>query len=198
MNRIVANRHSVIATADEEPETWHFTTEQPAGAWQDPGFDHSSWKRGRASFGTRGTPNAAVNSIWNTSEIWLRKTFDLQDPETVLGATLRFYHDEDVQIFLNGRKLVQRRGYVTDYLEQPLSVAELRVLLDKLGLSARDLLRTGEDEYRARGLSDPGLSEASLLNAIAAAPILMQRPVLETDQRAAIGRPPENVLDLIE
>jgi hypothetical protein len=128
VNRIVANRQSVIATADDEPETWHYTTEEPSGAWQNVGFDDSSWKKGRASFGTRGTPNAAVNSIWNTSDIWLRKTFDLQDPETVLGANLRFYHDEDVQVFLNGRKVVERRGYVVEYIEQPLSAEEKGLL----------------------------------------------------------------------
>jgi hypothetical protein len=128
VNRIVASRQSVIATADDQPETWRYTTERPAGTWQDPGFNDSAWKEGRASFGTRGTPNAAVNSNWNTSEIWLRKTFDVEDPETVLGATLRFYHDEDVQVFLNGRPLIERRGYVVDYVEQPLSAEEVSLL----------------------------------------------------------------------
>jgi len=128
MNRIVANRQSVVATADEEPETWRYTLEPPSGTWQGAGYDDSGWKKGRAGFGTRGTPNAVVNSTWKTSDIWLRKTFDVKDPETVLGATLRLYHDEDVQIFLNGRRLVQRHGYVTDYIEQSLSAEEKSLL----------------------------------------------------------------------
>jgi hypothetical protein len=128
VNRIVANRQPIVTNADDEPETWHYTTQRPTGPWQNIGFDDSSWKQGRSGFGTRGTPNASVNSIWNASDIWLRKAFDVPDPETVLSATLRFYHDEDVQIFLNGQKVAERRGYVTNYVEQPLSTEEKALL----------------------------------------------------------------------
>ena len=83
------------------------------------------------------------------------------------------------------------------YLETPLDAAQLKALLAKLGLTARQLLRTGEDEYKALNLADASLSEAQLIAAIAAHPKLMERPILETADKAIIGRPPENVLEIL-
>ena len=73
----------------------------------------------------------------------------------------------------------------------------LRSLLAKLGLSARQLLRTGEDEYKTLNLADPSLSEEQLVAAIAQHPKLMERPILEAGDKAIIGRPPENVLEIL-
>ncbi|WP_137661359.1 ArsC/Spx/MgsR family protein, partial [Veillonella tobetsuensis] len=79
----------------------------------------------------------------------------------------------------------------------PLDAAQLKALLAKLGLSARQLLRTGEDEYKTLNLADASLSEAQLIAAIAAHPKLMERPILETADKAIIGRPPESVLEIL-
>ena len=70
-------------------------------------------------------------------------------------------------------------------------------MLAKLGLTARQLLRTGEEEYKTLNLADASLSEAQLIAAIAAHPKLMERPILETADKAIIGRPPENVLEIL-
>lgn len=83
------------------------------------------------------------------------------------------------------------------YLEVPPSPSKLRGLLKKLGLDARALLRTGEDEYKTLGLADEGLSESALLQAMSAHPKLIERPIVERGDRAVLGRPPENVLELI-
>ena len=85
---------------------------------------------------------------------------------------------------------------VVEYLKSPLSAAELRELLRALRLKAHDLLRTREDEYRELRLS-PASPEAEIIDAIAAHPVLMERPVVVAGQRAIIGRPPEKVLDLL-
>ena len=83
------------------------------------------------------------------------------------------------------------------YLETPLDAAQLKALLGKLGISARQLLRSGEDEYKTLNLADASLSEAQLIAAIATHPKLMERPILETADKAIIGRPPENVLEIL-
>ncbi|MNG21563.1 Arsenate reductase [compost metagenome] len=83
------------------------------------------------------------------------------------------------------------------YLETPLNAAQLQSLLGKLGISARQLLRTGEDEYKTLNLADSSLSEAQLIAAIAEHPKLMERPILEVGDKAIIGRPPESVLELV-
>lgn len=84
------------------------------------------------------------------------------------------------------------------YLESPLTVAALKLLLARLGLSARDLLRTSEADYKMLNLSDMSLSDDALINAMIKHPKLMERPIVATSKKAVIGRPPENVLELIK
>lgn len=83
------------------------------------------------------------------------------------------------------------------YLDTPPDVATLREVLRLLRLPARALLRTGEAEYAALGLDDPGNDDVALIAAMAAHPRLIERPVYIRGKRAAIGRPPERVLDLL-
>ena len=95
--------------------------------------------------------------------------------------------------------LEQRFGAceVIDYLAAPPSIAELGVLLNQLGMTARELLRTGEAEYQTLGLDDPTLDDATLMAAMVAHPKLIERPIVVANGRAAIGRPPEAVLAIL-
>lgn len=83
------------------------------------------------------------------------------------------------------------------YLENPPSAAELKKLLEALDLSARDLLRKGEAEYKELGLADAGLSDAKLVAAMVEHPRLIERPVVVRAGKAVLGRPPEKVLTLL-
>lgn len=96
--------------------------------------------------------------------------------------------------------LLRDRGFEPDirlYLEDPPSLSELRELLAKLGLSADQLVRRGEDAYKALGLSRDSTAD-DLLQAMATQPRLIERPVVVRDGRAVLGRPPENVLELLD
>ncbi|MEQ9464436.1 MAG: arsenate reductase (glutaredoxin) [Haliea sp.] len=96
--------------------------------------------------------------------------------------------------------LLQEHGVepeVVLYLERPPSQAALKRLLARLGISAGELVRRGEAEYKALGLSASS-SEASLLKAMSAHPRLIERPVVVRGERAVLGRPPENVLALFD
>jgi arsenate reductase len=98
------------------------------------------------------------------------------------------------------KALLDERGVSADvrlYLEDPLDVAELRALMAKLGIDdPRAMTRTKEAAYTAAHGAD--LDADGLLRAIAAHPILLERPVLIRGDRAVIGRPPENVLELLD
>lgn len=96
--------------------------------------------------------------------------------------------------------LLQERGVepaVRLYLEDPPNAAELRAILGKLGIPARELLRKGEEEYRELGLADESLDDSRLIAAMAAHPRLIERPIVIAGKRAAIGRPPESVLEIL-
>ena len=113
---------------------------------------------------------------------------------------LTLYHNPRCSKSRGALELLEARGLtptVVRYLETPLDAAQIKALLKKLGISARQLLRTGEDEYRTLNLADASVNEAQLIAAIAAHPKLMERPILETADKAIIGRPPENVLEIL-
>ena len=96
--------------------------------------------------------------------------------------------------------LLQERGIeprVVLYLDTAPDAAEIRSLLSKSGLGAAQLVRRGEEAYKAQGLG-PESSEAELVDAMAAYPKLIERPIVVRDDRAVLGRPPENVLELID
>ncbi|MBV6754678.1 arsenate reductase (glutaredoxin) [Pseudomonas chlororaphis] len=113
---------------------------------------------------------------------------------------LTLYHNPRCSKSRGALELLQGRGLtptVVHYLETPLNAAQLKALLGKLGIGARQLLRTGEDEYKQLNLADSQLSEEQLIAAIAAHPKLMERPILVAGDKAIIGRPPENVLEIL-
>jgi len=84
-----------------------------------------------------------------------------------------------------------------NYYEKPLSVADLRKLIDKLGIAPRDLLRTGEQVYRDLKLAKVELSDEELIQLMVDNPDLIQRPIVVRGNKAVLGRPPENVDDLL-
>jgi arsenate reductase len=83
------------------------------------------------------------------------------------------------------------------YLENAPTKAELQALLTKLGIPARELLRTTEEAYREQGLADTALPDSRLLSAMVSEPKLIQRPIAIAGNRAVLGRPPEKVLELL-
>ncbi|HEY8570040.1 arsenate reductase (glutaredoxin) [Microbulbifer sp.] len=83
------------------------------------------------------------------------------------------------------------------YLETPPDAATLKSLLEKLGIGARDLLRKGEDAYKELNLGDASLEDDALIAAMVAHPKLIERPIVVRDETAVLGRPPENVLELL-
>lgn len=113
---------------------------------------------------------------------------------------LTLYHNPRCSKSRSALELLETRGLaptVVRYLDTPPDAATLRELLIKLGLSARQLLRTGEDAYKTLGLADPSLSDERLISAMVEQPILIERPILVAGDKAVIGRPPENLLEIL-
>ncbi|MGW8229355.1 MAG: arsenate reductase (glutaredoxin) [Gammaproteobacteria bacterium] len=86
---------------------------------------------------------------------------------------------------------------VVEYLETPPDKTTLRKILKQLGLSPRDLIRRKENEYKEKQLDDPSLTDDQLIDAMVKYPKLIERPIVVTDKGAAIGRPPEKVLEVL-
>ncbi|MDD2057890.1 arsenate reductase (glutaredoxin) [Pseudomonas sp. GD03860] len=113
---------------------------------------------------------------------------------------LTLYHNPRCSKSRGALELLEARGLaptVVRYLETPPSATELEALLGKLGIGARQLLRSGEDEYKDLNLADASLSEAQLIDAMVKHPKLIERPILIAGDKAVIGRPPEKVLEIL-
>ena len=83
-------------------------------------FNAAVGKEGQGGFGTRRTPGATVRTEWNTADIWVRREFALPGGKTD-GLQLSLHHDDDAEVYLNGELVTRVTGYLTDYLNVPLT-----------------------------------------------------------------------------
>lgn len=113
---------------------------------------------------------------------------------------IRIYHNNRCSKSRATLALLQERADdvdVINYLDTPPTAAELSGLLEQLGMTARQLLRTGEAEYAELGLDSPSLDDQALIAAMVAHPRLIERPIVAANGKAVIGRPPEAVLAIL-
>lgn len=113
----------------------------------------------------------------------------------------RIYHNPRCSKSRAALELLRDRGVepeIVEYLRDPPTSAGLKPLLRKLGLAARELVRTGESEFKTLGVDLDSASDEEIVDLLAEHPKLLQRPIVETDAGARIGRPPERVLELFE
>ncbi len=99
--------------------------------------------------------------------------------------TLELLHDKGIE------------AEVIEYLNTPPDIETLNKILNGLGMEPRELMRKGQDEYKALGLDNENLSRDDLINAMIENPILIERPIVITDKGIAIGRPIENVKKIL-
>lgn len=116
---------------------------------------------------------------------------------------------EEVVIYHNPRcsksrqalELLRARGIeprVVEYLKTPPDRSRLETILKLLGLEPRELMRKGEAPYAENRLDDPALDRRQLLEAMVRHPILIERPIVLAKGRAALGRPPETILEILD
>lgn len=110
------------------------------------------------------------------------------------------FHNPACGTSRNVLALIRQAGIepeVVDYLQHPYTRAQLTGLLRAMGLRPRELLRTRGALYTELGLDDPALSDAQLLDAMLAHPVLVERPIVVSPQGTRLCRPSERVLDLL-
>ena len=110
------------------------------------------------------------------------------------------YHNPACGTSRNTLALIRAAGvepHVIEYLKDPPSRATLEDLIERMDISARDLLRDKQAVYTELGLDDPALDESALIDAMMAHPILINRPIVVSPKGVRLCRPSERVLDLI-
>jgi arsenate reductase (glutaredoxin) len=114
--------------------------------------------------------------------------------------SVKIYHNPRCGKSRQTLQLLHEQGIepeIIEYLKTPPSAGELNDILQKLGMEPRDLMRKKEAEYKASGLDDESLDRQTLINEMINHPILIERPIVVANNKAAIGRPPESVLTIL-
>lgn len=132
--RTIHNRSRQIIVLDaadtSDNEEWSYTTDTPSANWYTRDFDDSSWKKGKAGFGSGDAPNTFMRSTWNTSDIYIRRHFDIGNltPKQIESLQLWIYQDDDCEVYINGIKAYEVKGWTTRYIIQPIAREALATL----------------------------------------------------------------------
>ena len=134
------------------PQTWRYTTRAPAGNWTDPAYADSSWALGAAGFGTDSTPGTRVRTVWNTSDLWLRRSFELAPGTDLTRLYWSIHHDEDAELYINGVAVDTFPGYTSGYHVRALSPAARAALHPGRNILAMRVHQTRGGQYADVGL----------------------------------------------
>jgi hypothetical protein len=143
----------LVPTSEKQPQHWRYTLDRPDRSWIDPEFDDSAWKEGAGGFGMGDTPGAVVGTEWDSDRIWLRRTFELDDLP-VGDVWVRWHHDEDVDVYINGQRVGQANGYVTQYEYAPISAEASQFLRKGKNQLAVRCRQTGGGQFIDVGLAE--------------------------------------------
>jgi hypothetical protein len=124
---------TVVPTSQTTGQGWLYTMTTPLSTWTATNFDDSAWTNGLGGFGANNPPNTAglIRTTWNTANIWLRRTFNpgALTSQQISNLFFTVYHDEDVEIYINGVLAGSASGYVTSYGFLPVNAAGQAALL---------------------------------------------------------------------
>lgn len=103
---------TVLPTADETDYQAAYTFSNPGSGWNEPGFNDAAWKTGGAPFAD---DRQKAKTYWNTDDIWVRRTFTLNNDVSFDKLFLKINHDDNIDIYLNGKPIYHKKGWVNNY-----------------------------------------------------------------------------------
>jgi hypothetical protein len=150
---------TLVPTSQTNAQTWKYTTTTPATNWYATNFNDSAWTNGLGGFGANNPPNTAglIRTAWNTADIWLRRTFNPGSLTSQQISNLFFnvYHDEDVEIYINGVLAGSASGYVTSYgLIAMTAAGRTAILTNAVNLLAVHCHQTTGGQYIDVGITE--------------------------------------------
>lgn len=153
----VTERLVTVLQTGPNGHTWRFITDDPGPDWKTADFKDTAWKKGKSGFGTKGTPGERLGTEWNTPDIWLRTEIEAPKNFGAQGAWIELHHDEDVQIYVNGNLLLERKNHITDYQRIALSSGQITLFEPgKKNLIAVHCHQSGGGQYVDLGISSLG------------------------------------------
>lgn len=119
----------LIDTAEAgDPAAWKYTVRNPGPDWMAPEYAGRGWGHGLAPFGSVSIRSNKSNTIWDTERIWIRSAFDAPRLRPGDAIVVRVSHDEDADIYINGRLCVSFKGFIVGYKEHTLTKEQARLI----------------------------------------------------------------------
>lgn len=149
---------TIVPTSERVSQAWKYSFTTPPPTWRQKNFADSKWRTGRGGFGTRNTPHTGkVGTVWKTSDIWMRRTFNLGQltAAEVAKIGVRDYHDESVEIYINGALVYSNGGFVTGYERRPLNPVARQAIIP----NANNVLAVHCHQTRGGQYIDVGLEQ---------------------------------------
>ena len=144
----------IVPTSQRRGVVWKYTIQKPAEDWFKPAFNDGAWTRGFGGFGTKGTPGAIVRTEWRTDDIWVRRSFEIPAGTEWKHPMMALHHDEDVEVYVDGKQIASLPGYLTAYTLIPLSKAASKVLTPGKHTLAVHCHQTTGGQYVDVGFTD--------------------------------------------
>jgi hypothetical protein len=144
----------VVPTSIDTPQQWYYILDTPGENWFKTDFDAvgAGWKKGPAGFGSRETPGAFIRTGWKSSDIWLRREFELKNiPQDI---QLMVHHDEDADIYLNGVPAAKLSGYTSGYETFPIAEQARQTLKPGINVIAIHCRQTQGGQYIDAGMAE--------------------------------------------
>jgi len=133
---------------------WKYTFDRPGAKWIEPGFDDSLWTNGRAGFGTPSTLGALAETLWSSDDIWLRRTFELEQTDYT-DAMFELHHDDECEVYINGVQAAAFDGYLIDYLSTEIPTAARQALHPGTNIIAAHCHQIAGGQYFDLGIFVP-------------------------------------------
>jgi len=146
---------TILETSDEKPYTVAYTETTPQGDWKSADYTNTGWKTGSAPIGD---DPKQVKTLWKSDNIWVRRSFNIANPASINELLLKMNHDDNVEVYLNGKKIYEKEGWTSTFQYFPISKGDLKAGKNTIAIH---LANTAGGRYLDFGLVDQQKSNAA-------------------------------------
>jgi len=142
---------AIVPTSDEKSYEVKYTETEPQGDWKSMDYAASDWKTGSAPIGDDAKN---VKTLWKSHDIWVRRTFNVANPQSINELFLKINHDDNIEVFLNGKKVYTKEGWTNTFQYIALNNSDKNALKAGNNVIAIHLINTAGGRYLDFGLVD--------------------------------------------
>jgi hypothetical protein len=153
---------TITPASDEKAYEVSYTEKEPQGDWKSPEYTAGDWETGSAPIGDDAKN---VKTLWKSHDIWVRRTFEVANPAAINELFLKINHDDNIDLYLNGKKIYTKAGWTNNFVYIPLSNSDKSALKAGKNVIAIHLINTAGGRYLDFGLADREKDNAAAVQA---------------------------------